>query len=599
MSISELGEIDVLSVSKTPETLNTAPAAIYVITHDDILRSGAVTVPEMLRLAPNLQVYQESASQYVVTARGFNGSSADQNFSNKLLVLIDGRTVYSPLYSGVYWDMQQVAPDDIDRIEVISGPGATLWGSNAVNGVINIVTRSSAQTEGGSLDVYGGNLSDGVSLRYGGRLGETATYRVYGLGQWEQDTPLASGAKASDQWSLPQGGFRVDWAPSSADMVTVQGDASRGPEAPDDGIIGGANVLSRWTRSWQNGASLQVQAYYDHEERISPSSGGFRLNTVDLDMQNNFAVGPNQIVWGGGIRSNQYQIYSVGSLSFSPSARTLNLGDLFVQDTVTVAPTVKLVGGLKLEEDPYIGLSALPDLRLTWTPAQSLFLWTAVSRAVRSPTPFDRDVVEKIGSLTFLTGGSQFESERVVAYEAGGRLQPLSRLSVSVQAYYNVYDDLRSIEPNPATLLPLYWGNGMKGRVWGVEAWADYQLLPWWRLSASLDVLREAFGFEPGASGLLGVTQAANDPQHQASLKSSMNLGRQVTLDAALRYMDALPDPSVPAYVELNARIGWNITEKLQLAVTGENLLHPYHQEYPSPATPVPRQAYASLRLKF
>jgi iron complex outermembrane receptor protein len=208
--------------------------------------------------------------------------------------------------------------------------------------------------------------------------------------------------------------------------------------------------------------------------------------------------------------------------------------------------------------------------------------------------------VEKLGPTVFLTGASNFQSEKLLAYELGGRFQPMSRLSLSISAYYDVYNDLRSIEPATGGFIPLHWGNGMRGQVWGVESWADFQATSWWRLSASLNLMREAYSFEPGASGLLGVTQAADDPQHQASLKSSMNLGRAVTLDADLRYVDALPDPYVPAYVELNGRIGWNVTEKIQLSLTGENLLQAYHQEYPAPAAnAVPRQVYAGVRLRF
>ena len=284
---------------------------------------------------------------------------------------------------------------------------------------------------------------------------------------------------------------------------------------------------------------------------------------------------------------------------FNPSSRTLGLANLFAQDTLSLRRDVKLTVGLKLEADPYVGLNPLPDIRLSWTPADAATLWAAASYAVRAPTPFDRDVVEKVGPTVFLTGAHDFEPEKVLAYEVGGRFEPVSRLSISVSAYYNIYNDLRSIEPHPGGFLPLAWGNGMRGQAWGLETWADFQATSWWRLSGSLNLLREAFSFEPGASGLLGPAQAADDPHHEASLKSSMNLGRSVTFDTDVRYVDALPNPHVPAYVELDGRIGWNITDKLQLSLTGENLLHAYHQEYPAPADAVPRQVVAALRVKF
>ncbi len=600
MSIAELANIDVSSVSKTPEALNQAPASIFVITHDDITRSGAQSMPEILRLAPNLQVYQTSASQYVVTARGFNGNAADQNFSNKLLVLIDGRTVYSPLYSGVYWDVQDVPPNDIDRIEVISGPGATLWGANAVNGVINIVTRTSSQTQGGDLNVYGGSQGAGASARYGGKLGEALTYRVYAMAVNNYDSPTPAGGKATDGWSRPQVGFRLDWAGDAADAVTVQGDGYNGAEDPGHGFISGANLLGRWNRDLGGGSTLQVQSYYDHTQRGSAAGGHFALDTYDLDVQHNFAWAGNAIVWGAGLRSSRYDIVGKSGLFFAPPSRTLALADLFAQDTISLRRDVKLTVGVKLEDDAYVGMTPLPDVRLTWTPRPTAMFWAAASYAVRAPTPFDRDVVEKIGSTVFLTGASNFQSEKLAAYEFGGRFEPFSRLSLSISAYYNVYDDLRSIEPKSGGFLPLSWGNGMGGHTWGMESWADFQATGWWRLSASFNFMREAFTFNPGASGLLGAPQAADDPRHLASLKSSMNLGHAVTLDADMRYVDALPNPSVPAYVEVDGRIGWNVTDKIQLSLAGQNLLHDHHQEYPAPgASPVPRLVYAGLRLKF
>ena len=605
LSIEQLANLPVTSVTKRAEPLSQAPAAIYVISHDDIERSGANTIPEMLRMAPNLQVFQTSASNYVITARGFSGNRPDQSFTNQLLVLIDGRSVYTPLYSGVYWDMQDVLPDNIDRIEVISGPGAALWGANAVNGVINIITRKAADTQGLRLDVGSGSLETAWDIQYGGKVGDALAYRAYFRSFAERDTVTAAGQGAGDHWQRPQGGFRLDYTPSGADVLTLEGDAYVGAEAApgsDDQRIAGRNVTGRWTRDLQDAGSLQVQAYYDHTERGAvASSGSFWLDTYDVDLQHSFSLGPrNTLVWGGGGRLSRYQIDGTGSLLFSPSSRSLGLGNLFAQDTLAVTSKMKVTIGLKLESDPYSGLSILPNLRASYSPTPEVMVWAAASRAVRSPTPFDRDVVEKVGGEAFLTGNSNFDPVSLTAYETGLKARIGSRASVSASAYYNVYDDIRSIEYTQATFTPLYWGNGIRGDTYGLETWADYRATDWWRLSAGLNVMGERLRFKPGATGLLGLSQVGDDPGQSASLKSSMTLPHGVTFDAMLRYVSALPDPAVPAYTELNASIGWAVTDKLRLAVSGENLLHPQHQEFPAPdANAVPRSVFVRLSWGF
>ena len=608
MSIGDLANIDVTSVTKTPQSLSDAPAAIFVITHDDIVRSGATTVPEMLRLAPNLQVEQTASSQYVITARGLNGNGQAQNFSDKLLVLIDGRTVWTPLFSGVYWDMQQVAPDDIDRIEVISGPGAALWGANAVNGVINIITRKAGETQGLLVNVEGGSLQGRADVQFGGKIGDNLSFRAYLSDIYGGDLLTATGARAHDAWTDPQGGFRFDWTPTAADAVTLQGDAEQGDEQQQgagDEFISGRNLLARWNHVSSNGATLQVQAFYDRESRETLDAGGeFAADTYDLDVQNSFAAGHgHQITWGGCLRTTHYEIQDqigvASSLIFQPASGNLNLAQVFAQDSWAITDTLTLIGGIKLEDDPYSHLSALPSLRLGWKPNSTLFFWGAASQAIRAPTPFDEDVVEKSGPEVFLTGEQGFLPEKLTAYEGGARALVGSRLSISASVFYNVYDDLRSIEVNPATFLPLHWGNGLAGHTYGVEAWADYQVAPWWWLSAAVDTLSEHFHFLPGSSGLLGISQLGDDPSQQASLKSSMNLGSAVTLDADLRYVGALPNPVVPSYVELNGRLAWNVSRHVRLSVSGFNLLHSRHIEAPAPAEAIPRSVLAGLQWRF
>ena len=580
LSFEDLANIDITSVLKMKEPLSSAPAAIYVITHDDIIRSGATNLPDILRLAPNLQVAQASASSYAISSRGFNSTLA-----NKLLVLIDGRTVYSPLYAGVFWDMQGILVENVERVEVISGPGATLWGANAVNGVINIILRKSSDTQGGVLTVGGGNLEQGASLQYGGRLGDQATYRLYAKDANYNDTTTSAGSNAHDGRNAPQGGFRIDWNPQS-EVVTLQGDFYRAVErqaGAGDLAATGDDLLARWQHSSGDGSVLQAQVYYDQVRRFTDNGGGgFGVETYDLDIQHSFALGSwNNVVWGGGDRIDQYRIVGNGTLLFLPPSRTLNLANIFAQDTVPIGDAVKLTVGLKLEDDPYSGLAPLPSARLSWQVTDSALLWTAVSRAVRAPTPFDEDLVEKIGQTPFLTGSPDFKSEELIAYELGTRMALSSRASVSLSTFYNSYDDLRSIEFGPPPLfLPLHWGNMMEGNAYGLEAWGNYQVADWWQLSTGLNIQHEHLRFKPGSFGLGGVKQAGDDPNHQASARSSVRFSEDVSWDADLRYVGTLPNPAVASYVELNTRLAWTVSKSLEISLSGFNLLHPHHPEF-------------------
>jgi len=605
LSIEQLADVEITSVSKAPQPLSTAAAAVYVISHDDVIRSGATSVPEMLRLAPNLEVMQTSPASYEITARGFNGNNAAQNFPDKLLVLIDGRSVYTPLYSGVYWDMQDVLPEDVERIEVISGPGGTLWGANAVNGVINIITRKAADTQGGLLTVGVGDQYSSSAVQYGGSLADNVDYRLYAKDFWQRAFDSSAGTSAHDSWTKPQGGFRVDWD-QTQDQVTLQGDIYSGAEgqlgAPDQ-IIGGGNFTAHWQHKLDDNSSFQLLTYYDETQRNVTDAGGFVLNTYDIEGQHNFSLGSwNNIVWGAGDRILQYGITNqegtASSLLWQPGHRTLNLGDIFAQDRIPLADTVELTVGLKLENDPYSGISPMPSGRLSWQVAPDHMVWGAVSRAVRSPTPFDTDVVEKLDTTTFLTGNANFLPEQVTAYELGYRGQLFSRVSLSVSVFDNLYDDLKDIEPTPVTTLPLLWANTLKGNVHGVEAWASFQALDWWRLDLGFNAQHEDLSFQPGSSKLLGIAQAGDDPHHQASLRSSMNLPYDLNFDADFRYVGALPNPALPEYVELNSRLAWKISDTLSVALAGYNLLHGHHLEYVG-GDEIRRSVYFETRLRF
>lgn len=604
MSLADLAKIEVTSVSKASELLQRAPATIYVISHDDIERSGVTSVPQALRLAPNLLVTQTSSSGYVISARGFGGNPTAQNFSNKLLILIDGRSVYTPLYSGIYANTLDVMLEDIDRIEVISGVGATLWGANAMNGVINIITRSSYLTQGAFIDAGGGNQEALGGARYGGRINPDSTYRVYGFGFHRGAMELANGTSAQDGWSKGQGGFRADWT-TEHDSATVQGDFYRGTENvldSADGSLLGANLVTRYQH---HGAitDTQAQFYFDQTEQFGPAGGtAFVVHTFDFELQQTIAAGPrNRIVWGGGERIYNYGITNTPTFLFEPPRRGLNLGNLFVQDTLSLTNTLSAVLGIKLEDDPFSGWTPLPDARLSWAITDHASLWAAASRAIRSPTPFDTEVIEKLGTTTYLAANAQFRPEEVRAYELGSRMQPIADVSLTIAAFYNAYDDLRTVDPASATtFLPLYWGNDLRGDTFGIDAWVNWQLTEWWRLSPGMTWVRERLAFKPGASELLGVGQAADDPSSHATLASSMNFPHRLSFDASFRYVGALPGPALPHYYDLDARLGWQASSAVELSIRGSNLLHARHFELPSPAgEQITRGVIAEARIKF
>ena len=598
LSIEELANIQISSVSKTAEPLSDAPAAVYVITHDEIVRSGLTRLPEILRLAPNLEVAQLSPTSYAISARGFN-VGINASLSNKLLVLIDGRSVYTPLFGGVYWDMQAVLPEDIERIEVISGPGATLWGANAVEGVINVITRKSADTQGGSLTIGAGNLERSASLQYGGKIGDDITYRVHAEGAYYGDYQTATGASSGDSWSRPQGGFRLDWTPAG-DTVSLQGDIYQASESPN-GSIGGRDALASWQHQLANG-NVQLQTYYDEAKRyLDNGGGGFTIDTWDAEFQHSFtAFGWNSVVWGAGDRVVSYHIENT-ALAFHPAGQTLNLADVFGQDTVALSDSVKLTLGLKLENDPYTDWEPLPSIRASWKAADDLLLWSAVSRAIRAPTPVDRDIVEYVGTTPELTGSQQFVPEVLTAYEAGARMQVSPRAAFSLSTYYDVYDDLRSIEFSSGGTLPLHFANKMTGLVYGAELWGSYRIADWWRLDASLTLQHEHLEFRPGSSGIGGIGFEAEDPNHQATLRSSIRLGEAVNWDADLRYVGKLHNTRVPEYAELNTSVGWQVTSALTLSVSGFNLLHERHPEFfePGETDEIPRSFFVETRWRF
>ena len=581
LSVEELMNIEVTSVSRRPERLSDAASAIQVITAEDIRRSGATSLPAALRLASNLEVAQIDARQWAISARGFNSTTA-----NKLLVLIDGRTVYTPLSAGVFWDVQDTLLEDIDRIEVISGPGATLWGSNAVNGVINITTKRSQETEGALLAAGGGDeLQHFAGVRYGGALGDTIRYRAYAKRVGWDSTTLPDGADVSTAWHMTQGGFRADGERSNQ-TFTVQGDAYTGrvqqPTA-DDIELSGGNVLGRWARVLGEASDIHIQVYFDRTLRRIPESYAETLNAYDIDLQHRFGLGDrHDIVWGIGSRLIEDHIDNFRVLAFLPPDVSRNWYGAFVQDEVAlIQEKLHLSLGTKLEHNEYTGIEVQPSARLAWRISAQKLLWAAVSRAVRTPSRVDRELyAPSVPPFVVLEGGANFRSEKLFAYELGYRAQPNDALAIAVSTFYDEYNDLRSIErvapPNP---FPIFIGNSLRGETYGAEWTADWRVTSFWRLRGGYTELRVHLDHKPGSTDANPGTNEAHDPKRLLSLRSSLDVG-DWQLDATLRHVSRIDNENVPAYGELDLRVAWQAMRTLEICLVGQNLLHDRHSEF-------------------
>jgi iron complex outermembrane recepter protein len=604
MSLEELMDQQVTSVAKQPESLGQAPAAIQVVTSDEIHRSGASSLPEALRLATSLNVAQQSSSQWDISARGFNPSG----FSDKMLVLMDGRTLYTPLLAGVIWNMQDYLMEDIDRIEVISGPGGTLWGANAVNGVINISSKNAKDTQGLYTEAGGGNwLQDFAAVRYGGTLATNVYYRVYGKYFDRGAEVYADGKSANDSWNRGQGGFRMDSDFASQDQFTLSGDIFGGdnnstpggqgtPNA--EGTSSGGNILGRWTHTYSDDADMSLQLYYDHTHLGAPfqSAGTIPagtlfddLDTYDLDFKDRFPLGTwNNVVWGFGYRFTHDVVQDAPLVAFLPNTLNQNLYNTFVQDEIKVCENVFFTLGTKVEHNDYTGYELEPSARIQWNVTEKQMIWGAISRAVRTPSRYDHDLFEPSPAYGQFLGvhNSNFESETVVAYELGYRAQLGQKVSGSLSTFYNDYNDLRSLT-NSAGTVPYFFANDLRADTYGIELSADYQILDWWRLHGGYDFLKENIYTKPGKTDISNGLAETADPENQVFLRSSMDLPYRTELEAAFRWIDTVHNGSlgatspgtVPAYAELDVRVGWHATKNLEISVVGQNLLHDQHAE--------------------
>ena len=624
LSVEDLMNIEVTSVERHPEKLLGAPSAIQVITQDDIRRSGATSIPEALRLADNLEVAQKNSHDWAISARGFNTA-----LGNKLLVMIDGRTVYTPLYSGVFWDVQDYLLEDIDRIEVISGPGGTLWGANAVNGVINIITKSAADTKGAYAEAGGGNqLEEFGAARYGGTLAPNVDFRVYGKYFDRGDEIFTNGSTAPDAWHQGRGGFRLDSQFSPQDTLSLHGDFYSGHDDIDTGGVfqdSGGNVVGHWTHVFSDQSDLSLQSYYDRTHIADPipafligtleltPAGILKddLTTFDTDFQHRFALGQrNHVVWGLGYRFTHDVVRNAPSGGFLPPILDQNLYSAFLQDEILLGQDWSAIIGSKVEHNDYTGFEVEPNVRLEWGFAPGQILWSAVSRAARTPSRIDRDLYEPPppAPIVVLKGSSDFGSEYVTAYELGYRGGLGARVTGSVSAFYNDYNDVRSTSFTPNTILPLYFANNLAGHTYGVELSGTYQVLESWSLHAGYDLLEESLHVKPGQFDLNDALNETSDPKHQFSIRSALTLPWRVDFDVALRWVDALltnngpMQGTVPSYFELNTRLAWRGPKGLELSLAGQNLLHNQHPEYgfPSPTrVEIRRSVFGKIAWRY
>ena len=588
LSLEELSNIRVTTVSKTPQRLSRSPAAVYVITAEEIRRSGARTLAEALRLAPNLTVARLNAQSYAITARGFNGFES----ANKLLVMIDGRSIYSPLHAGVFWNEQQMMLDDIERIEVVSGPGGTLWGANAVNGVVNVITRNAGDTQGALAGARFGNDHRSARARYGGEAFPGAAYRVYGQAFREPDSISAAGIDSRDKWGARHGGFRSDWS-DDLSSATLQGDVFE--NKMENGEVTGGNLLGRWRR--ELGASqVELQAYYNHLDRRAGNLTEAQ-RTIDVQAQHVLPfAGGHQVVWGAGYRRNEDELDNRPSLLvLDPISSTEHLVNAFAQVDLALADDLTLILGSKVEHSSFSGAQFLPNARVAWQAAEETLLWAAVSRAARTPARLDRDLV-----APFLAPNRNFDSELLTAYELGYRGQPLPRATLSATLYYHDYDDLRVSATDPATGL-LTFDNKMHGHGFGLETWADVKVTDWWRLAAGANLMRLSFELEPGAVPLNLFQNQGNDPEYQLSLRSYIDLADDIEMYVGVRAIDSLPSPAVPRYVAVDARLGWQVVDGLELEVVGHNLFDEQHPEgFVSPTCcDLRRSVYVGATVRF
>jgi iron complex outermembrane receptor protein len=628
LSLEQLGSVEVTTASKEPEQVWRTPAAIYVITQEDIRRSGATSIPEVLRLVPGVEVARIDSSKWSIGVRGFGS-----RLSRSVLVLIDGRSVYTPLFAGVYWEVQDTLLEDINRIEVIRGPGGTIWGANAVNAVINIITQNTKNTHGLLASAGGGNIDQGFAgFRYGGGRGKDFNYRVYAKG-FTRGPEFHTAGTQFDDWRMAQTGFRTDWDVNTRDTLTLQGDlynseigervgyATYSPpsmvNAEQNAEVSGGNLLGRWSRVLNAESDVQLETYYDRTKRTEANIAETR-DTFDIDFIHHLKLPRRQdFLWGFGARissGNATQV--VPTIVFVPNRHTDKLFSVFVQDEVPIVVNrLSVTVGAKFLHNEYTGLEIQPSARLLWTPTARQTIWTSVTRAVRTPSRIEENdlltglITPNPPTFVRLIGDGKFTSENLLGYEAGYRTLVNPKLYIDIAAFYNNYSDLLSIEPgapfsesSPSpthTVVPLFFRNGLLGNTTGIEIAPDWTATQWWRLRGSyshvhIDLHNRTTSMDTGTAGSL----EGSSPHHQVVIQSLVNLPKKLEFDVTYRYVSALPTQTVSSYGTMDARLGWHLTPQLELSIAGNNLLQPHHAEFggdPGGLVGIKRSAYARI----
>jgi len=617
LSLEELMNIEVTTVAKKSQKVSEAAAAVFVITQEDIRRSGATSIPEVLRMVPGLQVARSDSNDWAVSARGF-----DEAYSTKLLVLIDGRSTYNSFFSGVHWDVEDTLLEDIERIEVVRGPGSTLWGANAVNGVINIITKNAQDTQGTMAVLGYGTEERGFgSVRYGDRIGENCYYRTFVKFFNRDDSYLPSGGDLNDDWDMWRGGFRLDRSGPGGDELTLQGevyDGDIGEKVPlpmegspysllseDDQHVYGGYLLARFSKTVSSFSDYTLQLYHDYSDRDSLLTRE-RDYVSDIDFQYRFSIAPaHEIIWGLGYRLLLDDIASTDYVSADPEKGQNQLFSAFLQDEITlVAERLYMMAGSKIEHNDFSGFEVQPNLRMLFTPTTRHTLWMSVARAVRTPSRAEQDAQfsaalvgpdSPVNPFDFpiqvvATGSEDFKSETVIAYEAGFRSRLNRWLSIDVATFYNVYDDLRNAElegleldsvSRDRVLVFVEEDNNAEGQSYGVECVADLQLKNWWKMQAAYSYLSINIDLDddnPVDDVFEG--QEGWAPRHQVSLRSMMNLPAGFEWDWWIRSVDELENLGVDSYVELDTRLSWRPNDAVEFSLVGQNLLDSHHPEF-------------------